>query len=94
MTSIMSGMFLVERNAPICRSWTTKVYVNSFLTKIAKGMTVTNNLSDDYLSYIEKMDEDLYYAVQYGYGTTLSDNLFTASPPAYPRTRQSSSICL
>lgn len=54
-----------------------KVYVNSFLTKIAKGMTVTNNLSDDYLSYIEKMDEDLYYAVQYGYGTTLSDNLFT-----------------
>lgn len=76
MTSIMSGMSS-SSEMPDLSELDDKVYVNSFLTKIAKGMTVTNNLSDDYLSYIEKMDEDLYYAVQYGYGTTLSDNLFT-----------------
>ncbi len=76
MTSVMSGMSS-SSEMPDLSELDDKVYVNSFLTKIAKGMTVTNNLSDDYLSYIEKMDEDLYYAVQYGYGTTLSDNLFT-----------------
>lgn len=54
-----------------------KVYVNSFLTGIAQGMQVTNNLSDEYIAYVEKMDKSLYTAISYDYGESLLDNLFT-----------------
>ncbi len=74
--SIMSGMSS-HGEMPDLSQLDDKVYVNSFLTKIAKGMTVTNNLSPEYISYIEEMDENLYSAIQYGYGTNLSDSLFT-----------------
>ena len=54
-----------------------KVYVNSFLTNLAKGMQVTNDLSDEYLDYIESMDEDYYEAIHYDYGVRLLDNVYT-----------------
>ncbi len=54
-----------------------KVYVNSFLTNIAQGMTVNNDLSDEYVSYLESMDESLYTAIQYTYGFTMTNNLYT-----------------
>ena len=54
-----------------------KVYVNSFLTKLAKGMTVTNNISEEYISYIEDMNEDWYHAIQYDYGVNITDNIYT-----------------
>ena len=66
-----------------------KVYVNSFLSQLAQGMTTTNDLTESnaytdengntvsYLDYVNKMPEDLYYAVQYGYGISLTNNLFT-----------------
>ena len=54
-----------------------KVYVNSFLTGLAKGMQVTNDLSDDYLKYIEGMDEEYYEAIHYDYGARLVDNVYT-----------------
>ncbi len=54
-----------------------KVYVNSFLTGIAQGMQVTNDLSDEYIAYVEKMDKSLYTAISYDYGESLLDNLFT-----------------
>ena len=54
-----------------------KVYVNSFLTGLAKGMQVTNDLSDEYLDYIEGMDKDYYEAIHYDYGVRLLDNVYT-----------------
>ena len=55
-----------------------KVYVDSFLTSLAEGMTIRNNITDDYLNYLEAADPSWYSAIQYGYGTTVADNLFTS----------------
>ena len=76
MDAIMSGM---QSNAemPDLSKIGDRVYVNSFLTNIAQGMKVTNNLSDEYIQYLEGMDESLYEAIQYNYGVSLTDNLFT-----------------
>ena len=66
-----------------------KVYVNSFLSQLAQGMTTSNDLSSgnaytdaagntvSYLDYVASMPEDLYYAIHYGYGVSLTNNLFT-----------------
>ena len=54
-----------------------KVYVNSFLTGLAKGIQVTNDLSDEYLAYLEGMDEEYYEAIHYDYGARLLDNVYT-----------------
>ena len=76
INSIMTGMSGAS-DMPDLSKLEDKVYVNSFLTKIAKGLTVKNNISPEYISYVENMDESLYYAIQYDYGVSLSDNLFT-----------------
>ena len=67
-----------------------KVYVNSFLSQLAQGMTTSNDLSSgnaytdeagnkvSYLDYVASMPEDLYYAIYYGYGVGLTNNLFTS----------------
>ena len=56
-----------------------KVYVNSFLTNIAHGMTVSNNLSDKYLRYLdEDMDKSLYRAIMYDTGMQLDNALYTS----------------
>ncbi len=74
--AIMSGMTSAS-DMPDLSKIGDRVYVNSFLTNIAQGMTVTNDLSDEYLSYIESMDESWYEAIVYDTGVTLSNNLFT-----------------
>ncbi len=74
--AIMSGMSS-RKDMPDLSQIGDRVYVNSFLTSIAQGMQVTNNLSDEYIAYLEAMDESLYTAIQYNYGVTLTDNLFT-----------------
>lgn len=76
LTSVMTGMS-GGSDAPDLSELDDKVYVNSFLTKIAKGMTVTNNITQEYLDYIGAMEEGLCSAVQYDYGESLADNLFT-----------------
>ncbi len=64
-----------------------RVYINSFLSQLAQGMTTTNDLSDGntaqiggesvtYLQYLQNMPEELYNVIQYGYGVSLSNNLF------------------
>ncbi|MBQ5926797.1 MAG: ABC transporter ATP-binding protein/permease [Clostridia bacterium] len=77
INSIMNGMS-DQKEMPKLSELGDKVYVNSFLTKMAKGMTVTNNISDEYLDYIEAMNPDWYSAIHYGYGVNLSDNIFTS----------------
>lgn len=65
-----------------------KVYVNSFLSQLAQGMTTTNDFTDGnvatidgrqttYIDYLESMPEDLYNAIYYSYGLSVSSNLFT-----------------
>ena len=74
--AIMSGMNSAH-DMPDLSQIGDKVYVNSFLTNIAHGMTVTNNLSNEYLSYIESMDEEYYTAISYSTGMSLDHSLFT-----------------
>ena len=76
MSAIMEGMGSAS-DMPDLSELDNKVYVNSFLTNIAQGMTVTNNLSDEYLQYLEATDEDWYTAMVYDTGMDLSNNLFT-----------------
>ena len=74
--AIMSGMNSAG-DMPDLSQIGDKVYVNSFLTNIAQGMTVSNDLSDEYLSYVAGMDEDWYTAISYSTGMTLDNSLFT-----------------
>ena len=76
VNAIMVGMTDLS-DMPDMKKIGDRVYVNSFLTNIAKGMTVTNNISDEYIDYLEGMDKDLYEAIQYGYGEDLMSNLYT-----------------
>ncbi len=67
-------------NMPDMEQIGDKVYVDSFLTQLAQGIAVTNNLSEDYLGYLEKGKEDhpdWFSAIKYSYGVALTDNLFT-----------------
>ena len=76
VTAIMSGMNSAT-DMPDLSQIGDQVYVNSFLTNIAHGMTVSNNLSDEYFNYVEGMDKEWYTAISYATGMTLDDNLFT-----------------
>ena len=77
VTAIMAGMNSAG-DIPDLDKIGDQVYVNSFLTNIAQGMTVTNNLSDEYLKYLsEDMDKSLYTAMVYGSGMTLNNVLYT-----------------
>ena len=53
-----------------------KVYIDSFLTSLANGMAATNNISDEYVAYLEAMDSSWYSEIMYSYGASISDNLF------------------
>ena len=75
MDAIMSGLNSAS-DMPDLSQIGDKVYVNSFLTNIAGGMQVTNNLSDEYLKYIEQA-RDNTTAITYNTGLDLSSNLFT-----------------
>ncbi|MBQ8283942.1 MAG: ABC transporter ATP-binding protein/permease [Clostridia bacterium] len=77
MNSIMTGM-MSATDMPDLSELDDKIYVNSFLTNIAKGMTVKNDLSEEYLTYLEDMPKEFYTAIQYDYGFSLNNSLFTA----------------
>lgn len=74
-TAIITGMTSAT-DMPELDKIGDNVYVNSFLTNIAQGMTVTNNLSDKYINHIEDASE-LYSAIMYGTGMTLDNVLYT-----------------
>ena len=52
------------------------IYVNSFLTKLANNMMSTNTITQEYLDYLDLIDEEHYYAKQISYGGDLGNNLF------------------
>lgn len=75
--AIMSGL-QSSGEMPDLSELDNKVYVNSFLTQIAQGMTVTNDIGQEgYLEYLYAMDPAWYEAIQEDTGVTLQDNLFT-----------------
>ncbi len=73
-------------NLPDMSQISDKVYVNSFLTQLAQGIAVTNDIAGkdqngiSYIDYVEagrKEYPEWFSAIKYGYGVELSDNLFT-----------------
>lgn len=83
MSSFMNGSMNLELDKV-----EDKVYINSFLSQLAQGMTTTNDLTDGnkatidgkemtYLEYLEAMPEELYNAIMYSYGVSISANMFT-----------------
>ncbi|MBQ3506851.1 MAG: ABC transporter ATP-binding protein/permease [Clostridia bacterium] len=74
--AIMTGMTSAD-DMPDLSKIGDRVYVNSFLTNMAQGMTVTNDLSDEYITYIESLDKSDYAAIVYDTGMDLSNNIFT-----------------
>ncbi|MBE7079336.1 MAG: ABC transporter ATP-binding protein/permease [Clostridiales bacterium] len=76
VTAIMSGMNSLD-DIPELDKIGDKVYINSFLTNIAQGMQISNNLTQEYFDYVESMGSDLYTAIQYKYGANLLSNLYT-----------------
>ncbi len=64
-------------NLPDMERLDDKVYVNSVLTNIAKGMMVTNDISDEYQNYLNSMPKDLYKAITYDYGLDLMSSIYT-----------------
>lgn len=74
--SIMLGMTSLQ-DMPELDKLGDKVYVNSFLTNIAQGMQVTNDLSEEYLTYLSEMDADIYSSIVYDVGMNLLPNIYT-----------------
>lgn len=57
-----------------------KLYVRSLmdtLGSLAEGVTQTNEITPQYIDYVEKMDESYYNVIQYGYGFSLANNIYT-----------------
>ncbi len=76
MTAVMGAMQGFN-DVPDMSKIDDKVYVNSFLTGLAKDMAITNHIGEDYLKFLDdNLTDDLVYDVSYGYGVSLVDNLF------------------
>ncbi len=76
MAAIMSGMTTASQ-MPDLSELENSVYVNSFLTNIAQGMTVQNNLSQEYQDYVRAMDGSIYEAITMNTGLEMKDSLYT-----------------
>ncbi|MDE5547410.1 MAG: ABC transporter permease [Clostridia bacterium] len=70
--------FTSPKDMPDLEKIGDKIYVDSFLTGLAQGLSVKNDISDNYLKYLNEMDKSWYSAIQYSYGTNYSDTLFTS----------------
>ena len=77
--AIINGM-TGANSMPNLSELDNKVYVNSFLTNMAQGMMIENDISDAYLNYVGNMPEDYYEEIMYSTGTAFTHNLFVTSP--------------
>ena len=75
LASVMTS-FTSPQDMPDMSQLTDKVYIDSFLTGLANGMAATNNISEQYVAYLEEMDGTWYSEIMYSYGASLADNLF------------------
>ncbi len=74
--AIMNGMSSTS-DLPDLDKLGDKAYVDSFITSMAKGMSITNNISAEYQAYVDDMDEDIYEAICKSTGVELSDYIYT-----------------
>ena len=75
LSSVMTS-FTSPQDMPDMSQLDNKVYIDSFLTSLANGMAATNNISEEYVTYLENMDSSWYSEIMYSYGASISDNLF------------------
>ena len=75
LASVMTS-FTSAEDMPDLSQLGDKVYIDSFLTGLANGMATTNNISENYVDYLESMDPTWYSEIQYSHGAKLADNLF------------------
>ena len=75
LASVMTS-FTSPQDMPDMSRLDDKVYIDSFLTSLANGMAATNNISEEYVTYLENMDSSWYSEIMYSYGASISDNLF------------------
>lgn len=75
LASVMTSFTSVEDMRDLSQLG-DKVYIDSFLTGLANGMATTNNISENYVNYLEGMDPSWYSEIQYSHGAKLADNLF------------------
>lgn len=75
LASVMTS-FTLPQDMPDMSQLDDKVYIDSFLTSLANGMAATNNISEEYVAYLEDMDSSWYSEIMYSYGASISDNLF------------------
>ena len=75
LASVMTS-FTLPQDMPDMSQLDDKVYIDSFLTSLANGMAATNNISEEYVTYLENMDSSWYSEIMYSYGASISDNLF------------------
>ena len=68
--------FTSPQDMPDLSQLDDQVYIDSFLTSLANGMATQNNISEEYLTYLEQMDPEWYAELMYSYGAAISDNLF------------------
>ncbi len=79
LSAVMNGI-MSPQDMPDLSKLGDKVYINSFLTGLAQGMAIKNNVTPEYVEYLEdgmKEHPEDYAAIQYGYGFNLADALFT-----------------
>lgn len=77
MASVMTS-FTSPKDMPKLSEIGNRVYVDSFLTGLANNMAIKNNVTPQYVDYVQKMDESWYAEIQYGYGAGLVNNLFVS----------------
>lgn len=74
-SSIMESMTSLGNKVDLDRL-DDRIYVDSYLSKLANGMMSFNTITQEYLDHLETLDKNSYYAMQYSYGGTVSNNIF------------------
>lgn len=57
-----------------------RLYIQSMMETLgnfAEGFQKTNNITEAYIHYVERMDEKDYNVIQYGYGYDIANNIYT-----------------
>lgn len=56
-----------------------KIYLNHMVETLTElgGTQITNNITQDYIDYVEKMPEEYYEAIRYSYGINFANNIYT-----------------
>ena len=80
--AIMKGMS-GHADMPDLSELDNEIYINSFLTNIATGMMISNNITPEYVSYLEEIPKEYYEVIEYTYGIEqLQYNMFMQNPAA------------